>query len=85
MKYQIKSDGDEADRDFEIVQVKILKEKTRARIVSSTVVVWLTILLVSAALAAINGRPGDLQMILGFLTPLVTMAFGWYLGREHRE
>jgi hypothetical protein len=79
MKYQVKSDNPE---DFEITEVKIIRERTRARIVSWTLLAWLVILgLVAAeAIAAIDRT--ELQAILSKLTPLVTMAFGWYLGRE---
>ena len=84
MKYQVKSDGGETNDDFEILEVKVIKERTRARIVSWTVFVWLAILFLSAVLAAVTRHNGDLQMILGCLTPLVTMAFGWYLGKQSK-
>lgn len=79
MKYQIKSDNPD---DFEITQLKIIQERTRARIVSWTVLTWLIILIFVTAAAVISGKSSELQPILSKLTPLVTMAFGWYLGRE---
>lgn len=85
MKYEIKSDDQEDGDSFEIFEVKVIKEKTRARIVTWTMAVWLLLLLITAADAAITGHHGDLQTILGLLTPLVVLGFGWYLRKEHSE
>jgi hypothetical protein len=85
MKYEIKSDDQEDGDSFEIFEVKVIKEKTRARIVTWIVAVWLLLLLITAVDAAITGHHGDLQTILGLLTPLVVLGFSWYLGKERSE
>ncbi len=81
MKYEIKGAGNGQDDDFEVTEVKIVKETTRARIAIWTVGVWLFVVVISAASATLTGDRGELHQILNALTPLVTMAFGIYLGQ----
>jgi hypothetical protein len=78
VKFKIK-DSD----DFEITELKVIKERTRARIVTRTVTAWLGLILIIAIEAIWTGHRDDLQALLRQVTPLVTMAFGWYLGREY--
>jgi hypothetical protein len=81
MKYEIKGESYGQDDDFEVSEVKIVKETTRARIATWTVGVWLFVVVISVASATVTGDRGELHQILSALTPLVTMAFGIYLGQ----
>jgi hypothetical protein len=51
--------------------------------VTRTVTAWLGLILIIAVEAIWTGHRDDLQALLREVTPLVTMAFGWYLGREY--
>lgn len=84
MKYQVKDENQDDGDGFDIIEVQIIKERTRACIVKRTVTVWLAVVLLTAVTAAMTGRYSDLQTVLGVVTPLVTMGFGWYLGRTHK-
>jgi hypothetical protein len=82
MKYEIKQDSSDKRDEFEIIELKIIQEKTRGRIALVTVFGWLAVVLITAAEAALTGRHEDVKSVLSIVTPLATAAFGWYLGKE---
>ena len=82
MKYEIKPDSSDERDEFEIIELKIIQEKTRGRIALVTLFGWLAVVLITAAEAALAGRREDLKSILSIVTPLATAAFGWYLGKK---
>jgi hypothetical protein len=82
MKYEIKNDEDGPDDEFEIIEVRIIRETTRGRIATWTIGVWLFVIALSAVSAALLGHYDELHQLLNAVTPLVTMAFGIYLGRD---
>jgi hypothetical protein len=82
MKYKVKSDGIRTDDTFEIYQVEIVREKTRARIVTWSVGVWLLLLLFMGIRAAMSGQRDNFGVVLNVLTPIVTTGFGWYLCKQ---
>jgi uncharacterized membrane-anchored protein len=83
MKYVVRSENKER-KEFELTKLTIIKEWTRTIIFISTIAVWLAVILVSAYLAAVARRHGDLEAIVNKLTPIVGTAVGWYLGKVDR-
>ena len=81
MKYEIKRDGNDTDDDFEIIELKIIRERTRARLASWVVGVWLLVVVVRVTAATLTHDHAEIQKLLDALTPLVMMAFGIYLGQ----
>jgi hypothetical protein len=65
MKYQIQGDSKGKEHDFEIVEVRIIKETARARITTWSVAVWLILVLIAGTEAALSGRRYELYMLIG--------------------
>jgi hypothetical protein len=82
MKYEIQDDENGQDDEFEITEVRIIRETTRGRIATWTIGVWLLVIAIGAVSAALHGHYDELRWLLAAVTPLVTMAFGIYLGRD---
>ena len=85
MKYKIRGTSGNDENEFDIIEVKIIKERARARITSWCVIVWLALILLTAAEAIVNRDRNDLHVLLTTITPFIGVAFGWYLGRKQDE
>jgi hypothetical protein len=80
MKYEIKGEKDDDRDDFQIHEIRIIKARTRARVMTWMVAIWLVVMLavVGAALAA--RQPTEAHRVLEVLTHFVALGFGWYFG-----
>jgi uncharacterized membrane-anchored protein len=53
--------------------------------VTGTVAVWLAVLILNGIAAFRGTASSQLSQFLNVVTPFVSLAFGWYLGREKNQ
>ena len=83
MKYRIRVESGADDSDFQINELRIVREKSRGLIATLVVGGWLLLMLLAGAEAAVTGHRRDMYWILITITQQAGVACYWYFAREH--